>query len=59
MSLKELHDEHTEGWHDKEGIKFGLKAMSWYGWGSPVGLGIFLVAIGGFIYLIHLAGIIG
>jgi hypothetical protein len=32
--------------------------MRWHGWGSPVGLGLFLLAIGGFIYLLHLAGII-
>lgn len=44
--------------HYKDGIKFGLKAMSWSGWASPVGLGIFLVCLGGFLYLLHLATII-
>lgn len=59
MSLQEMHDAHTEHWHDKEGIKFGLKAMSWYGWGSATGAGFLLLSIGGFLYLIHLAGLIG
>jgi hypothetical protein len=45
--------------YDREGIKFGLQAMKWSGWGSPVGLGIFLVCIGGMLYLLHLAGLIG
>jgi hypothetical protein len=31
--------------------------MSWCGWGSPVGLGLFIVAIAGAIYLLHLAGL--
>lgn len=53
-----MHDAHTEHWHDKEGIKFGLKAMSWYGWGSPTGVGLFLLLIGGFLYLLHLAGLV-
>jgi len=28
-----------------EQSKAAEQAMSWYGWGSPVGLGIFLVAL--------------
>lgn len=29
-----------------EGSKVAEQAMAWYGWGSPVGLAIFLVALG-------------
>jgi len=32
--------------------------MSWYGWGSPVGLGLLIVAIGAFVALLHVAGVI-
>ena len=40
-----------------EGWKYAEKAMSWYGWGSPVGLGAFILAIGGVIALLHAAGL--
>jgi hypothetical protein len=42
----------TEEW------RYAEKALTWSGWGSPVGLSIFLVAIGLFLLLIHYAGII-
>jgi hypothetical protein len=32
---------------------------SWFSWGSPVGLGLFLLSIGGFLVLLHFAGLIG
>jgi hypothetical protein len=32
---------------------------SWFSWGSPVGLGLFLIAIGVFIELLHIAGLVG
>jgi hypothetical protein len=32
--------------------------MTWYGWGSPVGLGLFIVSIGAFLVLLHFAGIV-
>ncbi|HVS79551.1 MAG TPA: hypothetical protein VHF05_01100 [Candidatus Paceibacterota bacterium] len=59
MSLQEMHDEHAQYWRDKDGIKFGLASMRWHGWGSPVGLGLFLLSIGGFLLLLHFAGLIG
>jgi hypothetical protein len=31
---------------------------SWFSWGSPVGLGLFILSLGGFIVLLHLAGTI-
>jgi len=42
----------TEAW------KYSEKAMSWYGWGSPIGISVFLVAVGAFLLLIHFAGIL-
>jgi hypothetical protein len=30
---------------------------SWFSWGSPIGLGLFILSIGGFIVLLHLAGL--
>jgi hypothetical protein len=33
-------------------------AMSWYGRGSPVGLGLLIVAIGASVALLHVAGVI-
>ena len=31
-------------------------ALSWSGWGSPIGLGFLLVAVGVFLVCLHLAG---
>ena len=53
--LQELHDKHTH--HDD--ARYGLASMKWYGWGSPVGMGIFILSIGGLLYLLHLAGLVG
>jgi hypothetical protein len=35
--------------------KYAEKALSWYGWGSPVGLGLFLVSLGAAALLARLA----
>lgn len=60
MDLQKLHDEHIHhGYDDKSAMKFGLASMQWHGWGSPVGLGLFLLAIGGFLFLLHLADLLG
>lgn len=40
-----------------EAWRYAEKAMSWAGWGSPVGLGLFILLICASIYLLHLAGI--
>jgi hypothetical protein len=44
--------------NDAETWKYAQKAMSWYGWGSPVGLGLLIVAIGASVVLLHVAGVI-
>ena len=31
-------------------------ALSWSGWGSPIGLGFLIVAVGIFLVCLHLAG---
>jgi hypothetical protein len=60
MNIQEMHDDHVRhGYNEKDAMRFGLQAMRWSGWGSPVGLGLLLLSIGGFLYLIHLAGLIG
>ena len=43
---------------EAEEWRYAEKALTWSGWGSPVGLSIFIVAIGVFLVLIHQAGII-
>ncbi len=35
--------------------KYASKAMAWYGWGSPVGLGLFLVCLAAVAALVRLA----
>ena len=44
---------------DLEAWKYAEKTLTWHGWGSPVGLGLFVVAIGAFVALLHVAGVIG
>jgi hypothetical protein len=43
---------------DLESWKYAEKSMTWYGWGSPVGLGLFIISVGVFILLLHYAGIV-
>ncbi len=54
MSTIEKHGPQN----DAEAWKYAEKAMAWYGWGSPVGLSIFLVSIGLVLVLIHQAGLL-
>ena len=32
---------------------------SWFSWGSPVGLGLALISVGVFLWLLHMANLIG
>jgi hypothetical protein len=43
---------------EAEEWKYAEKSLTWYGWGSPIGLGAFLIAIGVFLLLIYHAGLI-
>ena len=47
----------TDAKHDQD-WKYAEKALTWYGWGSPVGVGLFIVSVGAFLMLIHYAGIV-
>ncbi|HZD90867.1 MAG TPA: hypothetical protein VE224_12250 [Pseudolabrys sp.] len=38
---------------------YAEKAMSWYGWGSPIGFSILILSLATSAYLLHLAGVIG
>jgi hypothetical protein len=40
--------------HDDE-FKYAKLAMEWYGWGSPIGLGILLVALAAAAVLVRIA----
>ena len=44
-------DDNKRAFDDAVGWKYANKAMSWYGWGSPFGLGLFLVGLGLFLVL--------
>lgn len=48
-SIKELHDEHRDDyWPMKNWRAWG----SWFSWGSPVGLGLFFLAVAGAIWIL-------
>lgn len=54
MSLEEKHREHLE--EHKDDYQMMMKNWrswaSWFSWGSPVGMGIWLVSCGIFIWLL-------
>jgi hypothetical protein len=43
---------------EAEAWKYAEKALTWYGWGSPVGLGILLVSLALVLLLVHQAGLL-
>jgi hypothetical protein len=48
----------SKNYDDPMGRLVMKNAMSWHGWGSPTGLGLFLVGLGIFLWFLHLAGTI-
>ncbi len=61
--IKKAHDEHTgRSWTTEEDEYWAKRRWKWDEWGSPVGLGLawtlFLVPLGLFLYLLHIAGIL-
>lgn len=42
----------------EQGYMYSKLALTWSGWGSPVGLGIGLMSVGVFLWLLHAANII-
>ncbi len=36
---------------------YAEKAISWYGWGSPIGFSILIRSLAGSVCLMHLAGL--
>jgi hypothetical protein len=43
---------------EAEAWKYAEKALTWYGWGSPVGISIFLVSIALLLLAIHQVGVL-
>jgi hypothetical protein len=60
MGSKQMHDVDARNIEaaDAAAWRYAHKAMTWYGWGSPVGLGLFIIAIGAFLVLVHYAGVL-
>ena len=54
--VRNAHAEHRA--ENAEALRNWRAWGSWFSWGSPVGLGLFLLAIGGFLVLLNLAGLI-
>ena len=44
-----------QGRTEEEEWKYASKAMAWYGWGSPIGAGIFFVCVAATIALLRYA----
>lgn len=40
-----------------DGYKYAKLTLTWHGWGSPVGMGLFFVLVSLAIYLLHLSGL--
>lgn len=43
---------------DPQAWKYAEKTLTWYGWGSPIGLGLFILSLGACAALLHVAGVI-
>jgi hypothetical protein len=52
-SLSERHMRHRQEMFPMQNWR---SWGSWYSWGSPVGLGLFLVEVALFVWILHLAG---
>lgn len=55
-SLEEKHLEHLQ--EIQKWKAMGSSPLAWYGWGSPLGMGLGLVCVGVFLVLLHVANII-
>jgi hypothetical protein len=54
------HDTKSSEKSDIDDWKYSEKAMSWYGWGSPVGLSLFLLStVASAALVIHLLQVVG
>lgn len=42
---------------DPEAWKYAEKALTWYGWGSPVGIGLLVLACSASVALLKYAGL--
>ena len=51
--------ENEYNYDHSEAMKYWRSWGSWFSWGSPVGLGLFVIAVGVFLVLLHFAGLIG
>jgi len=60
MSSDQIHDVDRRDAEASDIVawQYASKAMTWYGWGSPVGLGLFIISIGAFLVLVHVAGVL-
>ena len=60
MSSDQIHDVDRRGGEAADIVawRYASKAMTWYGWGSPVGVGLFIISIGAFLVLVHIAGVL-
>jgi hypothetical protein len=56
MSAETMGNEATRA--EQKIDPYAEKAMSWYGWGSPIGFSILILSLAGSVYLLHLAGLI-
>lgn len=62
--MEEKEQKEKKWWHhqgpnfEEESLRHWRAWGSWFSWGSPVGMGLFLVQIGIFLWLLHLANII-
>lgn len=49
-SLSKVNAEDLK--YHENAMKYWRSWGSWFSWGSPVGLGLFLLAVGGFVWLL-------
>lgn len=50
MANNKKHEEDLKAWEDS--LRYWRSWGSWFSWGSPVGLGLFFLAIAGTIWIL-------
>jgi hypothetical protein len=53
-NVKEAHDQHREEnkYYYENSMKHWRAWGSWFSWGSPVGLGLFFLAVAGCVWIL-------
>jgi hypothetical protein len=56
-SPREVLAMHKQNEEIQDMWKYAEQSMQWFGWGSPIGLGVFFISLSTCAVLLHMAGL--